>query len=134
MLPERIKSTGRERTQAFQRQLCSESADLEICWNLALRFKHFELEPDSKARGVLDTDDLYVSRSAAPFRARVIGIVDAPADAPVGYSIGAVTRIAGPSSRTLHPKVTQDGDGLRLVEVYGRAYNFLDRLLGKHGL
>ena len=52
-----------ERAQAF-RQLRSESDAVEMCWALALRFKHFELEADSTARGVFD-EEAYVSAPAA---------------------------------------------------------------------
>ena len=109
-----------------QRQLRSESEDLEICWNLALRFKHFELARESQARGVLDTDQVYVSASSAH--------ISDPPDEPVDYSVGGSATISGLSLWTLHPKVTHDGERKRLVDVYGRAYQFLDRLLKKHGL
>lgn len=99
---------------------------MEICWNLALRFKHFELERESKARGVLDTDQVYVSASSAH--------ISDPPDEPVDYSVGGSATISGLSLWTLHPKVTHDGERKRLVDVYGRAYQFLDRLLKKHGL
>src|SRR5512135_1580221 len=86
VVPDRIKKAGRERTEAFQAQLRSESPDLRICWALALRFKHFELWPESGARNVLA--DSAAHNASTP-------------DMSAQGQVGAV----GPSSRTLHPKV-----------------------------
>lgn len=128
-----------ERAQAFQRQLRSESHELRICWALALRFKHFELEERSSARGVLE-EDLNVTRkrfygagtagdgerSSIPIYSRV--------PPPTSFSAMPQASVAGFSTSTLHPKVTYRKQRLRLLDVYQRAYSYLDRLLKRQGL
>ena len=102
-----------ERAQAFQRQLRTESDELEICWALALHFKHFEVEPNSKARNVIER---------APTMSDVVQY-------SVSASVPAVDHIA-----STHVKVTSKGGRLRVTDVYASAYGFLDGLLKKHGL
>jgi hypothetical protein len=134
VVPDRIKKTGRERTDSFQQQLRSESDELEICWALALHFKHFELEEDSKARGIIENDVAYTSAptlwgdfpEGAPTMSNA-----AP---PVDMSTMGTVSVAEPGKSTLHAKVTSDGKRLRLTDVYATAYKYLDRLLNKHGV
>ncbi|HYN27397.1 MAG TPA: hypothetical protein VES94_03785, partial [Burkholderiales bacterium] len=56
VVPAEIRKVDRERTDAFQKQLRSESKDLMICWALAVHFKHFEFEASSRARGILSVE------------------------------------------------------------------------------
>src|SRR5688572_14710180 len=44
VVPHQMKRPARVRTDRFQRRLRALSQDLRICWGLALRFKHLELE------------------------------------------------------------------------------------------
>ena len=139
IVPECISRVGRERTAAFQNQLRSESRELEICWALSLRFKHFELEASSHANSILDTDE-YLSASSSfevSERSKQAEPVAALSASQFRVNVsqgGMVTAITELPSTTLHPKVTSEGERLRLVDVYGKAYRFLDELLKKHGL
>jgi hypothetical protein len=63
VVPRQMKKPAKKRTDAFQRRLRARSQDLRICWGLALRFKHFELEADSHASGMFD-DEAVVTSSA----------------------------------------------------------------------
>jgi hypothetical protein len=121
VVPDFIKKTGEERTYAFQKQLRSESDELEICWAVSLRFKHLVLERDSRANDVLDAPE-YLSAAVAP-------------PMPADFSAEAQTSVArGFPSSALHPKVNAGGERRRLLEVYRKAYEYLDGRLKKHGL
>jgi hypothetical protein len=131
-----------ERVQAFQRQLRTESHDLRICWALALRFKHFELEDDSKAREVFDDQDVTVSGlpgyGHVDVSLRQVETIKMPVfsgvTAPVSMSVVGQVSVSNLTTSTVHPKVTYRKQRLRLVDVYRRSYAFLDALLKKHGL
>jgi hypothetical protein len=95
-----------KRTKAFLDQICDECEDLAICRALAQRFTQFELMLDTKAQDVMEVD-----------HAGVPSLSEAPRP-----------------SGSLHPKVISKGQYRRLLDVYRRAYTFLDHLLKKHGL
>lgn len=133
-----IKATVGDGTQAFQNQVRCESSALEICWLIALRFKHFELDEESKARRTFQKVFGQPSRPAAPSLSATDTIpefsrVPEPVDYSAGGSHGGIATIA-PSDSTLHPKVTFREQRLRLTDVYGNAYTYLDALLKKHAL
>lgn len=136
-----ITRTDEGRAAAFQNQLKTESPDLRHCWELATRFKHFEL--DERSRDQAELEDF--GASAPPMAEVLVSCFPYPSGetATVGLSAAeALVKVAGslhpvaPEAphKTLHPKIQHDGERLRLTEVYGRAYDYLDRLLNQQGL
>jgi len=124
-------ANSRERLWRFQKALRRESPDLRRCWELATQFKHFRLEARSRRR--MHMERVYGSTGAADV------LINPPStELPdTAFTSGAIVVSAvgtRPSPRTLHPKIIEGSQRLRLTEVYGRAYRYLDRLLRQHGL
>jgi hypothetical protein len=146
IVPQHMHKPARKRTERFQIRLRNRSRDLRICWGLALRYKHLELETED-ARTMFDGG----AALSAPSSHREYGPEMSSGPTPVfiplfssepesvqvdevAFSIqGFVNPVAGAlHSTTLHPKVTYRKRRLRLVDVYRDAYDFLDQLLKKH--
>lgn len=136
-----VTSTGRARTSEFQQQLRDQSSDLRHCWELATRFKHFELEEGTLRFAELEDFSASASSmtgvhvSCFPYppeesttAVSFAGLSNAIAAIPSGMTMEGSLR------KTLHPKIQHGGDRLRLTEVYSGAYDYLDRLLKEHRL
>jgi len=120
----------KDRLRDFQKALRRESPDLRHCWELATLFKHFALEPGTRRHGRIHK----VYGSTAISASLIRHGVDEQEDASI---IGAVTLSAvgpAPELRTLHPKIMDGDQSLRLTEIYYRAYGYLDGLLREQGL
>jgi hypothetical protein len=139
VMPRQMNKAPRDRAQRFQQRLRALSHDLRLCWGLALRFKHFEIETE-EARDMFEDERLSIGSALKPVVITALGLsgssipIFSSTPAPLHFSARPAGSIAGPSSYTLHPKVTYRKQRMRLTEVYRRAYGFLDQLLKKQGL
>jgi hypothetical protein len=136
-----VTRTDEGRTVAFQKQLRTESPDLRHCWELAIRFKHFDLDERSRDQAELEDfgpsagimAEVHVSCFPSP-SVEAATVKFAAVETPIRVA-GSMAPVAeGAPRKTLHPKIQHEGRRLRLTEVYGSAYDYLDRLLKKHGL